>query len=471
MTRIADPQRSFADLEFARQGVCLCPVLKTISDFIDQHPELAEEVRLDLQRGLKHPNTGRNGLAPEQVLRSLILMRIKNWDYRELRERISDGYTLRRFTGFDSKPVPKHDAFNRAFIRLTPVTIEAINDLVVRAAVKATLEDGSKLRVDTTVVQANVHHPTDSTLVWDSVRVITRLVLLMAKLIPGGVNGFRNRTRVARRRMQQIQRMTSTQRRQQQVPKYRELIQVAQSVIDSARQVLDQTKDVQGVDLMTNLALKSLRQQIDNYCTLGGRVVNQARRRVLFEEKVPNDEKLFSIFEPHTDIIKRGKTLTPVEFGHKVFLAESANGLISQYKILKGNPPDQLHVKMSLERHKQIFGCAPDLYSTDRGFYDSSNIDACNSAGVLQECIPQRGGTKSDLRAAHEKSPGFKKGQRFRAGIEGRISVLFRGRGMKRCLSEGLDRFEILVGSCVLANNLMRIAHLINTKQTRLRAA
>jgi IS5 family transposase len=260
MTRITDPQRSFADLEFAKQGVCLCPVLKTISDFIDQHPELAEEVRLDLQRGLKHPNTGRNGLAPEQVLRSLILMRIKNWDYRELRERISDGYTLRRFTGFDSKPVPKHDAFNRAFIRLTPVTIEAINDLVVRAAVKATLEDGSKLRVDTTVVQANVHHPTDSTLVWDSVRVITRLVLLMAKLIPGGVNGFRNRTRVARRRMQQIQRMTSTQRRQQQVPKYRELIQVAQSVIDSARQVLDQTKDVQGVDLMTNLALKSLRQ-------------------------------------------------------------------------------------------------------------------------------------------------------------------------------------------------------------------
>src|SRR4029077_7664328 len=151
----------------------------------------------------------------------------------------------------------------------------------------------------------------DSTLVWDSVRVITRLVPLMAKLIPGGVNGFRNRTRVARRRMQQIQRMTSTQRRQQQVPKYRELIQVAQSVIDSARQVLDQTKDVQGFDLMTNLALKSLRQ-IDNYCSLGDRVVNQARRRVLFEEKVPNDEKLFSIFEPHTDIIKRGKTLTPV---------------------------------------------------------------------------------------------------------------------------------------------------------------
>ena len=463
MTRIIDPQNSFADLEFAKQGVYLCPVLKTISDFIDQHPELAEKVRQDLGRGLKHPNTGRNGLAPEQVLRSLILMRIKNWDYRELRERIADGYTLRRFTGLGSKPVPKHDAFNRAFNRLTPATIEAINDLVVRAAVKAEFDDGSKLRVDTTVVQTNIHHPTDSTLVWDSVRVITRLIGLVGKLVPGGVTGFRNRTRAVRRRMQQIQRMTAIQRRQQQVPKYRELIKTAQSVIESARQVLDQTKDVGGLDPMGELTLKSLRQQIDSYCTMADRVVDQARRRVLLEEKVPNDEKLFSIFEPHTDIIKRGKTLTPVEFGHKVFLAESAKGLITQYKILKGNPPDQLHVKMSLERHKEIFGCPPDLYSTDRGFYDLSNIDACKTAGVKQECMPQRGGTKSALRAAHEKSPAFKKGQRFRAGIEGRISVLFRGRGMKRCLSAGLDRFEILVGSCVLANNLMKIAHLINT--------
>ena len=139
MTRIADPQPSFADLEFVKQGVCLCPVLKTISDFIDQHPELAEIVGRDLERGLKQPDTGRNGLAPDQVLRSLILMRVKNWDYRELRERIADGYTLRRFTGFDSKPVPKHDAFNRAFNRLTPATIEVINDQVVRGAVKAGL--------------------------------------------------------------------------------------------------------------------------------------------------------------------------------------------------------------------------------------------------------------------------------------------------------------------------------------------
>ena len=471
MTRIPDPQPSFADLEFVKQGVFLCPVLQTISGFIDEHPELADKVRQDLGRGIKHPDTGRNGLTAEQVLRSLILMRVKNWDYRELRERIADGYTLRWFTNFYSNPVPKHDAFNRAFNRLVPATIEAINDLVVLAAVNAGLEDGSKLRADTTVVESNIHHPTDSTLIWDAVRVITRLIFFLAELIPGEVKGFSDRTLVARRRMQQIQRMTAKQRQHRQVRKYRELIKVAQSVIESARKVLDETKDVSGIDPMTDLTLKAAREQIEHYCGLGDRVVDQARRRVLLEEKVPNDEKLFSIFEPHTNIIKRGKTLTPVEFGHKVLLAESAKGLVTQYKVLDGNPADQVHVKTSLERHKEMFGCAPDLFSTDRGFYDPSNIDACTSAGVQQECIPQRGGTKSAQRAAHEKSPAFKKGQRFRAGIEGRISVLFRGRGMKRCLSEGLDRFQVLVGSCVLANNLMRIAHLINTKQYRLSAA
>ena len=126
------------------------PSWKTISAFLDDHDELIEQVRQDLQRGLKKPNTGRNGLTPSQVLRSFLLRRIKNWEYRELRERIADGYTLRQFTDFYSQPVPKHDAFHRAFRRLTPQTLETINELVIRAAVEMGLEDGSKLRVDTT---------------------------------------------------------------------------------------------------------------------------------------------------------------------------------------------------------------------------------------------------------------------------------------------------------------------------------
>src|SRR5450759_1543833 len=136
-------------------------------------------------------------------MRSLILMRVKNWDYRELRERINDGYTLRGFTDFDSHRVPQHDAFNRAFLRLTSKTLETINQAVIQAAVQLGLEDGKKLRVDTTVVETHIHYPTDGTLLWDSVRTITRLVEDLHDKLPNGVQGFTNRTRSARRRMPQ----------------------------------------------------------------------------------------------------------------------------------------------------------------------------------------------------------------------------------------------------------------------------
>src|ERR1017187_1758423 len=206
MTRIAEPQLSFADLELRNQGVRLDPLLRGIGGFLDDHAPLVEQVRQDLARGLQNPKTGRSGIAPSQALRSLILMRVKNWDYRELRERISGGYTLRGFTDFDSLCIPQHDAFNRAFNRLTPATLQALNQAVVQAAVQLGLEDGMKLRVDTTVVETNIHYPTDATLLWDTVRTITRLVEDLHDKLPNGVQGFTNRTRSARRRMQQIQR-------------------------------------------------------------------------------------------------------------------------------------------------------------------------------------------------------------------------------------------------------------------------
>jgi transposase, IS5 family len=180
-------------------------------------------------------------------------------------------------------------------------------------------------------------------------------------------------------------------------------------------------------------------------------------------------EKIYSIFEPHTDLIKRGKVRTPVEFGHKVFLAESAQGLITQYGVLNGNPSDAIHVVLSLRRHRQAFGRAPELYGSDRGFFSEQNLASCKHARVKVACIPQRGGKKTAEREAHEKSAEFKQGQRFRAGIEGRISVLFRGCGMKRCLAEGRDRFELWVAAAVLANNLMRIAALLTKRSPRRR--
>jgi transposase, IS5 family len=469
MTRIADPQINFADIEFLTQGIDLDPILKRMSDFLDDQPKIFERVRRDLQRGLKKPDTGRTAMTPSQVLRSLILMRVKNWDYRELSERIADGYTLRRFTGFNSQRVPKHDAFNRAFNKLRPQTLQALNDLVLKAAVDLGLEDGKRLRVDTTVTETDIHHPTDNTLLWDVVRVLTRLIGRLGKVLPKGIDNFSNRTRCARRRMQEIQRMTARQRHTQQKGKYRHLIGITQQVVHNARGVLEKTKDQCAVDPMDDIIIGELRRKIDHYCQLGARVIDQSRRRVLQGEQVATEEKIYSIFETHTDLIKRGKIQKPIEFGHKIFLAESARGLITQYRVLEGNPADHVHVKPSLQRHQETFGWAPAWYSSDRGFFSDENIKACPQVKLV--CIPQRGGKRTSQRQAFERSPEFKKGQRFRAGIEGRISVLFRGRGMKRCLAEGRDRFEVLIGAAVLTNNLMNIAHLLNQKQKRLRRA
>lgn len=221
----------------------------------------------------------------------------------------------------------------------------------------------------------------------------------------------------------------------------------------------------ESADVVQGLVIEQLRKEILSFCKLGEKVINQTRRRVIDGEQVPTDQKIYSIFESHTDLIKRGKARKPVEFGHKVFLAESAQGLITDYLVLEGNPSDTLQVKASLERHQKTFQRPPELYASDRGFHSTENQEECRKAGVREECIPQRGGTKTAERAALERSPRFKKGQRFRAGIEGRISVLIRGRGMKRCLAKGQERFQVLVGAAVLANNLLRIAELLKDRK------
>jgi transposase, IS5 family len=183
-------QVTFADLELRAQGVRLEPLLQFLSEFLDQHLELLELVSRDLRRGLKRPDTGREGLAALQVLRSFVLQRVKNWDLRELRERVADGLTLRVFTGFYADQVPRHQAFHRAFSRLTPDTVRKLNEAVVAVAMGLGIEDGSQLRVDTTVVQTNIQFPTDSKLLWDCVRVLTRLSGRVVEHLPSYPDAF-----------------------------------------------------------------------------------------------------------------------------------------------------------------------------------------------------------------------------------------------------------------------------------------
>ena len=375
MSRLLIPQLSFADLQLQNQGVHLDPTLQRIAGFLEEHSALVEHVRKDLERGLKKPTAGRHGITPSQVLRSLVLMRVKNWDYRELRERVNDGFTLRSFTQFDSHPVPMHDAFNRAFNRLTPATLAAVNQAVVQAAVALGVEDGKQLRVDTTVVETNIHYPTDATLLWDSVRTITRLIDHLDEKLPRGVKGFTRRTLSARRRMQAIQRMTARQREQQQIPKYCELIRVTEQVVRNARQVIAAGMRIRKVDPVTRAAIEGICKEIRSYCKLADRVVDQTRRRVLRGETVPTEEKVYSIFEPHTDLIKRGKTLKPVEFGHKVFLAESAHGLITLNPAVADV---RIHHLPEAATHCAESGCHPegDLRSSWNLLYSNAEKSA-----------------------------------------------------------------------------------------------
>jgi transposase, IS5 family len=470
--RATDHQITFADLEFQSQGIELDPVLEQILQFVIQNAALVESVRQQLDFGLKEPKTGRGGLTAEQTILSLILMRIKNWDYRELAERIADGYTLRLFTQFYSQRVPKHDAFNRAHNRLTRETVQFVNDAVVQGAVSAGLEDGDTLRTDTTVTQTDIHWPTDAALLWDTVRVLTRWMQRLHKIVPHEMPRFSNSTRVARRRMLKLQRMTPAQREHHQVSTYKQLLAITEDVLDDARAAVEATQHSCGRTPNDVFAIEALRKQITDLCPLSDRVVHQTRRRIIDGEQVPAIEKIYSIFEPHTALIKRGKVGTPIEFGHKIFLAETAQGLITQYLVLDGNPSDEDHIQDCLQRHHDTFGYFPDTLATDRGFDSAANQKLCQEAGIALVCIPQRGGKKTPARETFEKSPAFKKGQCFRAGIEGRISVLFRGRGMKRCLAEGKDGLALLVGMAVLTNNLMRIAAMIlENKKTRQRAA
>jgi IS5 family transposase len=253
--------------------------------------------------------------------------------------------------------------------------------------------------------------------------------------------------------------------------RYRNLLAVADEVVREARVVVDRARVHPTDAIQQRMRLDALATEVAHYVTLTERVIDQTRRRVLGGEILAADAKLYSIFEPHTDLIKRGKVLKPVEFGHKVFLAESGHGLITQYRVLTGNPQDHRHVTPSLEQHTAVFGDAPDLYSADRGFFSHANLAACRSAGVTCACIPQPGAPRNAERHAREHSPAFKQGQRFRAGIEGRISVLFRGRGMKRARVEGREHFELLVGAAVLANNLLVIATLLRRQPVRRRRA
>ncbi len=203
-----------------------------------------------------------------------------------------------------------------------------------------------------------------------------------------------------------------------------------------------------------------LGEELERYEGLSARVVSQARRRVLQGESVPAGEKLVSLYEPHTAIIRRGKAGKDTEYGRKVWLDEVDGRIVSGYRVLEGNPPDENQLEPALEHHKRLFGKPPDLVAADRGVHSARNERICEDAGVARIVLPKPG-KKSGARREHERQGWFRRGMRWRAGAEGRISVMKRRGYLGRCREKGESGFERWVGWGVLTSNLSSIARTV----------
>ncbi len=435
---------------------------------LEMEPELAEldrllsddtlfaAVKADLSK--RHPNSrrlGRHSTPVEVILRMLVVRRLYDWSYEATERNVSDSLVLRQFTRLYLEPVPDDTTLIRWAGLVGADTLGQLNDRAVELARTLRVTRGRKLRTDGTVVEANIRYPTDSGLLSDGVRVVGRC-LRRAKAIVGGRWGaagelFRDRSRSARRLARSIGETARRRGAEAEAARkgaYRQLLEVAEASVRQAGKVREL------------LGEEALREELERYEGLLGRVVSQARRRVLGGESVPAAEKVTSIFEPHTAIIRRGKAGRDTEYGRKVWLDETEGGIISRYRVLAGNPADCEQLEPALENHKRLFGRPPRVVAADRGVHSADNERAAQEAGIEQVVLPKRGG-KTKARQAHERQGWFRRGMRWRAGAEGRISVMKRRGYLGRCRDKGESGFNRWVGWGVLTANLTTIARAV----------
>ena len=426
--------------------------LKRMDTILDENPDILDAVHEDLTHSTD--KCGRKGLSAERVLRAAVLKQYKGYSYRELRKRINDGVSLRWFTRFNSDRVPHYTSLQKAIKSIRVQTWERINDYLMQFAKDRKLENGRSMRADTTVAESNIAYPVDARLLNDSVRVLTRLMQRAVELVPGLNFAFSKRTRRAKKRCYQIVMAKGPKAEQVRKKHYKDLIKVAHEVFDMANVCCKKLKG------SPHLEALALHEQLDHFLTLAAVAIEQSERRVLEGEKVPVDEKIVSIFEEHTDIIKRGKSQCPTEFGHKILVVSGKSGLFTQFDTLRGNPSDDSLVPDILTKHEQQYQQAPWHFAGDRRFFSTANEELAYEAGVkkISICKP---GYRSNERQEHEKQPWFKRLQRFRSGIEGLISGLMRGYGLKRCVWKGWEAFQSYVGLSIVTFNLQKIARLM----------
>lgn len=443
--------------DMATQASEMEPVLVQIDSLLDDE-ELYQMVRSDMsQRYARTTETGRPATPVEVVLRMLAVKHLYNLSYEQTERQVRDSLVLRQFCRVYFNDVPDDTTLIRWANQIQPETLVGFNQRLSQLAYELKVTRSRKLRTDGTVVESNIGYPSDSKLLADGVRVISRtLKRLKGRL--ADENGlastlFRERTRSARnqaRRIQRRARQRSRQAKEDMRIAYQRLVEVTQASLRQAETLVEQ---LQG-RAMDHLA--PLVEQLETLLPNVEQVINQTVRRVFKGESVPAQEKLVSLFEPHTDIIRRKKPGKETEFGHKVWLDEVDGGIVTRWQVLPGNPPDETQWQPAIDYHVQRFGRPPHQMSADRGLYSPENEVYADEKGIKRVILPKPG-RKSEERRQHETQPWFKRGRRFHAGIEGRISVLKRKHGLERALYHGEDGFNRWVGWGVIANNLTKI--------------
>lgn len=421
--------------------------LSAISTLLDQEPRIAALIEQDLLRGcLKNPRTGRPGLSGDQVLRIALVRQMNSWSYAELAFHLADSASYRTFCRvgpLDASPSKSALAANLRLIR--PATLAAINDVVVTSAAARAVESGRTVRIDSTVVEAWVHAPTDSSLLYDGIRVLLRLLRRAEHL--AGFTAYHTHLKRAKRRLIEIQhsapQATGTRR-----AAYRDLLFLAQATSDYA------TCALVHLGRPTTAPQQRLERDLARYRGLLAKVIQQTTRRVLQGESVPATEKLVSLFEPHTDVLVKDRRET--HYGHKVFLTGGASGLILDCAIAKANPADSTWAVPMLKRQRSLYGHAPRQASFDGGFASKDNLAQAKALGVDDVCFAKRRGLA--VLDMVKSSWVYRKLRAFRAGIESVISLLKRAFGLDRCTWKGATGFVAYVRLGVLTANLLTLA-------------
>ena len=409
---------------------------------------------------------GRLGTPAEVVIRMLILKHLFDWSYDDLEHEVRANLVYRAFTRIDAGDVPDAKTILKIARTLGPDVIQQLHRQVVEVAKRAGVTHGRRFRIDTTVVETNVHYPTDSTLLRDGMRVLTRTLQRASTALGDPRGRIRNRLRSVTRRVLIIgYEARSPKTRDALVKSYRTLLATTRAVLrDAATMVRRLGQRVRTASPQVQPILQRAQARLREMHPLVQRVVDQTRARVLGgDTHVP--DKVLSVFEPHTETIRKGKIATPNEFGKLVTIQESEHQIITGYDVHPRRPADVTLWKAALDRHQTIFGRAPDLAAGDRGFASAGNEQAAVDRGVRRVILP-RPGPKSPARRAYERQRWFRRGQRWRVGCEGRISVLKRRHGLDRCRYHGEDGVHRWVGLGVIANNLVSTATFLKARAT-----